>query len=140
MHFGGGGSPFDAFFGGGGMPGGMGGMGRQREAADTQEYYDVLGVDKSKSCGEIKKAFRKMALKHHPDRGGDAELFKKMTEAADVLTDEDKRALYDRGGKDAVEQGESRGGGGDPFGGMFGGGQQQRGPRTGKDMTHGKLL
>lgn len=123
------------------MPGGMGGGGRRRQPeVDTQEYYDLLGVDKDTSSAQIKKAFRKMALKHHPDRGGDEELFKKMTEAADVLTDDDKRSLYDRGGKEAVEQGESRGGGGgDPFAQMFGGGGRGRGgggPKKGKDMMH----
>lgn len=120
------------------MPGGMGGRGRQ-PAADTQEYYDILGVDKDTSSAQIKKAFRKLALKHHPDRGGDEEIFKKMTEAADVLTDDDKRSLYDKGGKDAVEQGESRGGGGgDPFSQMFGGGggRGRGGPKKGKDMMH----
>jgi len=145
MHFGGGGSPFDAFFGGGGggMPG-MGGMGgRQREPVDTQEYYDILGVDKDATGAQIKKAFRKNALKHHPDRGGDAELFKKMTEANDVLTDDDKRALYDRGGKEAVEQGGDGGGGGgasDLFDMLNGGGGRRRGggggPKKGKDMMH----
>jgi len=142
MHFGGG-SPFDAFFGGGGMPGGHPGMGggRQRKPVDTTEYYTVLGVEKSATGSEIKKAFRKLAMKHHPDRGGDEELFKKIQEAHEVLSDEDKKALYDQGGKEAVEQGGSRGGGGggsDIFD-MFGGGGRgggRGGPKKGKNMMH----
>jgi DnaJ family protein A protein 2 len=142
MHFGGG-SPFDAFFGGGGMPGGHPGMGggRQRKPVDTTEYYTILGVEKSATGSEIKKAFRKLAMKHHPDRGGDEELFKKIQEAHEVLSDEDKKALYDQGGKEAVEQGGSRGGGGggsDIFD-MFGGGGRgggRGGPKKGKNMMH----
>ena len=73
MFFGGGGIPFGMD---GDMPGGMGGMGRSREPADTQALYDVLGVTKKATQSEIKKAFRKLALKKHPDKGGDVEEFK----------------------------------------------------------------
>ena len=83
-----------------------------------------------------------MALKHHPDRGGDEELFKKMTEASDVLSDETKRKLYDQGGKKAVERGHGGGGGGsDLFSQMFGesgggqGGGRRKGPGVWCDLT-----
>jgi DnaJ family protein A protein 2 len=67
MHFGG--IPF------GGMPGGsMGGMGGPRKEVDTEKLYEVLGVDKSADEKEIKKAYRKLAVKHHPDKGGDGTL------------------------------------------------------------------
>ena len=72
--------PFASFFGGGGPSESKG------EDADTEEYYDLLGVEKSASESQIKRAFRKLALKHHPDRGGDEELFKRITEAHDVLS------------------------------------------------------
>jgi len=121
------------------MPGGGGGMRRQqREPPNTKEYYDLLGVKKSATPAEIKKAYRKAALKNHPDRGGDAELLQKINEAHEVLSDPEKRELYDEGGKEAVESGNAGGGGGgdifDLFGG--GGGRRQRGPRKGKDMVH----
>ena len=51
------------------------------------DYYKVLGVDPKSSQGDIKKAFRKLSLKHHPDRGGDAEEFKKINEAYSTLGD-----------------------------------------------------
>jgi DnaJ family protein A protein 2 len=144
MHFGGGGgSPFDAFFGGGGghpgMGGGMGGQRERKPPADTTAYYKLLGVEKNASDGEIKKAFRKLAMKNHPDRGGDENLFKEINEAYEVLSDETKRALYDQGGKEGVEQGGSGGGGGgDPFSQMFGGGggRGRGGPQKGKDIAH----
>ncbi|MDR1590550.1 MAG: molecular chaperone DnaJ [Puniceicoccales bacterium] len=92
------------------------------------DYYDLLGVSKNASAEEIKKAYRKMAIKYHPDKNpGDKsaeEKFKQVSEAYDVLNDEQKRAAYDRYGHDAFDpnragfQSERRSGGGgfqDPF-------------------------
>lgn len=62
-------------------------------------FYMELGVEKTADAAEIKRAFRKAALTHHPDRGGDAEKFKKVNKAAEVLCDPEKRALYDEGGQ-----------------------------------------
>jgi DnaJ family protein A protein 2 len=110
-------------------------MQRQQKPVDTSEYYDLLGVSKNATESEIKKAFRKKALKEHPDRGGDAEKFKKASEAYEVLSDADKRQLYDRHGKEGAE----RGGGdaGDVFSSMFGGrGGRSRGPKKGEDLVH----
>lgn len=64
----------------------------------SENYYDILGVQKSSSLEEIKKAYKKLAVKHHPDKGGDEELFKKISNAYSVLSDEQKRAQYDLGG------------------------------------------
>jgi curved DNA-binding protein len=61
----------------------------------VKDYYVILGVDKQATDSEIKKAYRKLAGQHHPDRGGDADKFKQVQEAYDVLSDPAKRALYD---------------------------------------------
>ncbi len=59
----------------------------------------MLGVSKDSTPDEIKKAYRKLAVKHHPDKGGDPETFKEMSSAYDVLSDPEKKELYDKYGK-----------------------------------------
>src|SRR5580700_3446425 len=83
------------------------------------DYYDLLGVNKNASADEIKKAFRKAAVEHHPDRGGDEAKFKEINEAYEVLKDADKRKRYDQFGHAGVG-----GNGGNPFGGGYGGQSQ----------------
>lgn len=63
-----------------------------------KNYYDILGVSKTATQDEIKKAYRKKAIEHHPDKGGDENLFKEAAEAYEVLSDPDKRQNYDRFG------------------------------------------
>ena len=102
-----------------------------------EDYYDILGISKGASAAEIKKAYRKMALKYHPDKNPDnkeaEEKFKKAAEAYEVLSDADKKSRYDQFGHQAFEGGGGFGGGGmnmddifsqfgDIFGGGFGGG------------------
>ena len=102
-----------------------------------EDYYEVLGVGKSASAAEIKKAYRKMALKYHPDKNpGDSkaeEMFKKSAEAYEVLSNPDKKARYDQFGHAAFDGAGGFGGGsmnmddifsqfGDIFGSAFGGG------------------
>lgn len=101
-----------------------------------QDYYEILGIDKNASAAEIKKAYRKKAIEHHPDKNpGDAkaeELFKNAAEAYEVLSDPNKKARYDQFGHAAFEGGGFGGGGmnmedifsqfGDIFGSAFGGG------------------
>src|SRR6266542_2483114 len=86
-----------------------------------RDYYEVLGVARGASEAELKSAYRKLAMKYHPDRNsGDKESehrFKEINEAYDVLKDADKRAAYDRFGHAAFEQG--AGGGGPGFGAGF---------------------
>ena len=85
-------------------------------AENKRDYYEVLGVDKNASAEEIKKAYRKTAMKYHPDRNpGDKtaeEKFKELGEAYEVLSDADKRAAYDRMGHDAFKNGGMGGAGG----------------------------
>ena len=65
----------------------------------TANYYDTLGVKKDASTDEVKKAFRRLARKHHPDAGGDEEKFKEINEAYEVLSDAEKRSQYDQYGQ-----------------------------------------
>jgi molecular chaperone DnaJ len=112
--------------------------------SNKRDYYEVLGVDKSSSKDEIKKAYRKLALKFHPDRNPDnaeAEAkFKEASEAAEVLLNEEKKSRYDQFGHAGVDQnagGFGAGGDfgdlgdifGDIFGDFFGGGGRGRGGR-----------
>lgn len=122
-----------------------------------RDYYDVLGVGKSADATEIKKAYRKLAMKYHPDKNpGDKEAeerFKEINEAYEVLSDETKRRNYDQFGHEGVNgQGFGGAGGfggqgfggfddifgdifGDMFGGGFGGGRQRRrSPERGADI------
>ncbi|HMS23986.1 MAG TPA: molecular chaperone DnaJ [Candidatus Saccharibacteria bacterium] len=82
-----------------------------------RDYYEVLGIGKSASADEIKKAFRRAAVEHHPDKGGDEAKFKEVNEAYEVLKDPSKRQRYDQFGHAGV--GGASGGG--PAGGGFGG-------------------
>lgn len=122
-------------FGFGGHPGHQ-----QQAESDETELYDLLGVSKSATAQEIKKAFRKKAMKLHPDRaGGDAEAFKKVNKAHEVLSDPQKRELYDRYGMEGLENGGGGGGGAADIFEMFGmgGGGRRRptGPRKGESIT-----
>ena len=125
--------------------------------ADKRDYYEVLGISKDASADDIKKAYRKMAMKYHPDRNpGDKEAeekFKEVGEAYEVLSDADKKARYDQYGFAGVDPnfggGSGFGGGGfggfgdfsdlgDIFGDFFGGGRsrgsQQNAPRRGENV------
>lgn len=123
-----------------------------------RDYYEVLGVAKEASIEEIKKSYRKLALQYHPDRNPDnkeaEDKFKEATEAYEVLSDEDKRARYNRFGHQGVRQNDyghyqntndifshfadifgGMGGGGSIFDQFFGGGQANHtGPERGADI------
>ncbi len=88
--------------------------------ASKRDYYEILGIGKDASPDEVKKAFRRAAVEHHPDRGGDEAKFKELNEAYEVLKDGEKRKRYDQFGHAGVGNG-----GSSPFGGSYGGGQGQ---------------
>lgn len=89
-----------------------------------RDYYEVLGVGKNASADELKKAYRRLAVQHHPDKeGGDETKFKEIGEAYEVLKDSSKRQRYDQFGHAGV--GGNGGGGGNPFSGFGGGGGQE---------------
>jgi len=69
-----------------------------------RDYYEILGVSKATSKDEIKKAYKKLALEHHPDKGGNAERFKEISEAYAVLSDDTKRQQYDQFGHAGFDQ------------------------------------
>src|ERR1700682_6352225 len=112
-----------------------------RHAMAEKDYYALLGVKKAATDDEIKKAYRSLAKKHHPDKNKgnkDAEnKFKEISEAYAVLSDKEKREQYDRLGKEAFNFGGAGGPGAGGFGGFdfsqfteqFGGGRQRRGGR-----------
>ncbi|MGD8571715.1 MAG: DnaJ domain-containing protein, partial [Gammaproteobacteria bacterium] len=121
-----------------------------------RDYYEVLGVAKNASDAELKKAFKRLAMKHHPDRNPDdteaEHKFKEAKEAYDVLSDAQKRAAYDQFGHEGVAAGAGGFGGfgaggasfsdifgdvfGDIFGGGFGGGAGGGRARRGADLRY----
>ncbi len=119
----------------------------------NQDFYDTLGVDRSASAAEVKKAYRKQAMKYHPDRNqGDKEAedkFKAAAEAYEVLSDSEKRKIYDQYGAEGLRSSGFRGGPGnfedifsnfgDVFGDLFGfggGRREQNGPVQGADLRY----
>lgn len=110
-----------------------------------RDYYKILDISKSATADEIKKAYRRLAMKYHPDRNKDGEdsaekKFKEAKEAYEVLKDSEKRATYDRFGHDGLRAGTGGHGGfsqegfgdifGDVFGDIFGGGRRGSGPQV----------
>ncbi|OCK75140.1 DnaJ-domain-containing protein [Lepidopterella palustris CBS 459.81] len=118
---------------------------------DTK-FYDILGVPPDATEAQLKSAYKKGALKHHPDKNAHnpdaAEKFKDLSHAYEVLSDAQKRQIYDTYGEEGLEQGGGGGGmaaedlfaqffgGGGGFGGMFGGGMREQGPKKARTIAH----
>ena len=109
---------------------------------DKRDYYEVLGLTKGADANEIKKAYRKLAKELHPDKGGDENKFKEVSEAYEVLSDADKKAKYDQYGHDGERAGgfggfNPFGGGFNPFGGGFNpfGNHMEKQQRVGENMN-----
>jgi len=123
-----------------------------------RDYYEILGVAKNASADEVKKAYRRIAMKNHPDRNPDnkaaEDVFKEATEAYEVLSDKEKKAAYDQYGHAGVDPNAGFGGGqggpgfggfsdifGDVFGDIFGGaGRGRGGPMRGSDLRYDMQL
>ena len=116
-----------------------------------RDYYEILGVDRDAGDGDVKKAYRRLAMKYHPDRNPDDpaadEKFKEATEAYEVLSDSEKRGAYDRFGHAGVDPQAGGAGGagfegnfsdifGDVFGDIFGGGRGRGGVQRGADLRY----
>ena len=116
-----------------------------------KDFYEILGVQKNASDDEIKKSYRKLAMKYHPDRNKDDKeserKFKEVSAAFEILKYSEKRSAYDQYGHDAFRQGGGGQGFGDFgggfsdifeefFGGGFGGQSRQRGPQRGNDLRY----
>jgi DnaJ-class molecular chaperone len=106
---------------------------------DTNEFYNDLGISKDATQSDIKKAYRKLALQHHPDKGGDQEKFKTITSAYEVLSDPEKRERYNKFGKDAFKEGGISANPEDVFSMFFNNDRHSmhtRGPSKAKDIVH----
>lgn len=144
------------FFNGGGFPfgfpggmgdddddfggfGGFGGRSRGGAAAkdvDTEKLYKIMEVDKNASADEIRRSYKKLALKKHPDRGGSQEEFQELQHAYEILSDESKRSIYDQYGEEGLKEGRDGFEGGDIFDLLHGRGGGQNQKRKTKPVLH----
>lgn len=82
---------------------------------ENTKLYELLGLKQGASADEVKKAFRKIAIKEHPDKGGDPQKFRLLTEAYEILSNPEKKELYDKYGMEGIKNGGPSSGGFDIF-------------------------
>jgi DnaJ homolog subfamily A member 2 len=129
----GGGDDEDHFFTGGRGAGGA------KKNVDNSKFYDILGVSKEASADEIRKAYRKLAAKLHPDKeGGSQEKFQELQAAYEVLSDPEKKQIYDKYGEDGLKEGMGGGSGADIFDLLMnrGGGGGKKGKPKSKSLLY----
>ncbi|OMJ81180.1 hypothetical protein SteCoe_18405 [Stentor coeruleus] len=134
-----GGFPFEFFEGGGrGFPGFAHGGQESPKKVENTRYYEILGVEKTASTQDILKAYRNLARTKHPDKGGDPKEFAEITQAKEVLSDPDKRKVYDTHGEEGINKGMSGSDEGmsifDLLSGRSGG--KREGPKRCQDTNH----
>lgn len=129
--FGGSGGGHEEFFGG--RPG------KEKKDVDTNKFYEICGVTKTATPDEIKKSYRKLAAKFHPDKpGGNSQKFQELQHAYDVLSDPDKKSIYDKYGEDGLKEGMTGGEGVDLMDLLMnrGGGGQKKGKAKSKSLLY----
>lgn len=129
----GGGDDEDHFFGGGR------GGGAPKKNVDNNKFYEILGVSKEAGSDEIRRAYRKLAAKYHPDKeGGSQEKFQELQAAYEVLSDPEKKNIYDKYGEDGLKEGMGGGAGTDIFDLLMnrGGGGAKRGKPKSKSLLY----
>lgn len=127
MSFFSGGFPFGDFF--------EGASNKPTKDVNTTKFYELLEIDKSASCADIKKKYRQLAKTKHPDKGGDPKFFAELTHAAEILSDPDKRKVYDLHGEEGINQGIPASGPTDIFDLLSGRNRESSESRRSEDTT-----
>lgn len=120
--------------------GGRGGSGAPKKEVNTTRFYEILGVDKKADANDIRRSYRKLAAKYHPDKeGGSQEKFQELQAAYEVLSDPEKRSIYDKYGEDGLKDGMGGGEGMDIFDLLMnrgGGGAQKKAKPKSKSLLY----
>ncbi|CTQ40792.1 DnaJ homolog subfamily A member 2 [Babesia microti strain RI] len=109
---------------------------RKKKAGNNDKFYNILELSKDCTTADVKKAYKRLAIKHHPDKGGDPEKFKEVSRAYEVLSDPEKRKVYDDFGEEGLDGSFAPSDATDIFDLFFGGGgRKPRGKKKGEDIV-----